>query len=504
MDLLSTFPHPPPGPRSPARLALQSPSLTPRPSNYGFIPTGAANNDTDVDSLYAEPGPPLPPSAQPARDPLPRPSTSSKRSPELQIVLDHPSKIYAPGETLTGCIIGWSIAEEHVHVILSGQTTTTLQSPKATCTNQTPLVLQVKRLDADSQSSMPRFELSLPHVYNFPLQDLNDFTHTHELGKKYWTTKWPSQGPFENAAGHPLPPSMHMGPRSASRLSNVHGSVSIAYTVIAVRSTKDQSANAFIPNAYSQLPIKLTTRRLPTSKINHLKGEKHDMTFNLSIQTAALGKERKLRLREQLCDAFNTSAPTFYFSVKARAPRLSVPGATIKISVAMDVLPPRLGKLYNFPIPDITITSMKFLVRSYTGVRTLAPEPTQTQSAANASDRSCRKETFKETEFRQTQTPTNATFTPQKGGFEDQVCVATITLPEDVLPSFKTYSAWRGYRLECAVRLRVAGKEADAKFANDLDVVAGGEVHFERKKTPADEGLSRQVAETIVRACVAG
>ncbi|KAF2443566.1 hypothetical protein P171DRAFT_40493 [Karstenula rhodostoma CBS 690.94] len=291
---------------------------------------------------------------------------------------------------------------------------------------------------------------------------------------------------------------------SASRLSNVYGAVSTAYTLIAVRSLSDRSTNTLPTNAYFQLPITFTTRRLPTSKIALLKGEKHHMTYNLPIQTAALAKERKLRLREQFCDVFNTSAPTFYFSVEATPPRLSVPGANIKFSVTMEVLLSLPGKLYNFQILDITITSMKFLVRSYTGIRTLLPTSAQTPSAVNASEVTCRRETFTRIEFRQTQTPNNATFTPQQGRFEDQVCVATITLPKEVLPSFKAYSAWRGYRLECAIRLRVAGKEAEAKFANDLDVVASGEASFERAMAPADDGMSRQVAEAIVRACVVG
>ncbi|KAK7185314.1 uncharacterized protein CC84DRAFT_202346 [Paraphaeosphaeria sporulosa] len=499
MELLSTFPRPPPGPRSPARLSLQSPGLTPRPSNYGFVPTTTAKGDTDANSLYDEPEPLPPPSAQPAQDILPSLPTPSKHDPELQIVLDHPSRVYAPGETITGYIIGWSIAEEHVRIILSGQITTTLQAPKAIYTNHTPLVLQTKDLDRDLQSSMPRFELSILHVCDLP-HDLNDLTQAHELRHKYWTTKWPAQNPFENDAGHPLPPSMYMGPRSASRLSNAYGSVSTAYTLIAVRSIRDRSTNALVTNAHFQLPITLTTRRLPISKINLLEGEKHHMTSNLSIQTAALTKERKLRLREQLCDAFNTSAPTFYFSIKGIAPRLSVPGANIKISVTVEVLAPPPGKLYNFPIPDITVASMKFLVRSYTGIRTFGSESVQTTSAVNASGIPCRKETFKETAFAQTQTPTNATFIPQKGRFDGQVCIATIALPKEVLPSFKTYSAWRGYRLECALRLKVAGKDAEAKFATDLDVVAGGGTNFERTRVPTDEGMSRQTVDTIVGA----
>jgi hypothetical protein len=116
-------------------------------------------------------------------------------------------------------------------------------------------------------------------------------------------------------------------------------------------------------------------------------------------------------LREQLYDAFNIFAPTFYFSVKATAPRLSVPGATMKISAMIEVLPLPPGKLYNFPIPDITITSISFLVRSYTDMRTLVPTSMQPSPAIDALEVPCRRETFKENECCQAQTPANATLT---------------------------------------------------------------------------------------------
>jgi hypothetical protein len=495
-ELLAAFPRPPPEPRSPARLSLQSPGLTPRPSDHSFIPTGTVNDDTDNDSLYAEPGPPLPPYTEPPSGP----SAPPKHNSELQIVLDHPSKVYAPGETIIGYIIGWSTAEEHLHIILWGQVTTAFQEPKATYKNRTPLVLQVNYLEFDSESYMQRFELSIPYVCDAPLWGLNDFTQILELQKNYWTTIWPVQDPFENDAGHPLPPSIYTGPRSTSKLSNVLGIASITYALIAVRSIQDQSTNTLITNAHFQLPVTLTTRRLPIPKVRSLKDEKHHMTFDLSIQTAALAKERKLRLREQFYDAFNTSAPTFYFSVKANAPRLSVPGATMKISAMIEVLPPPPGKLYNFPIPDITITSMKFLVRSYTGMRTLVATSMQPSPAMDALGVPRRRETFKENEFRQAQTPANATFTPQEGKFEDQVCVSTITLPKEMVPSFKTYSTWRGYCLEYTIKLRVAGKKVEAKFANDLDIVAGGDACLDCARVLVDNGMSRQIAEAIVRA----
>lgn len=206
MELLSTFPQSPPRPRSRARMSLQSSAPAPQSSDYGSVPTRNPTNNTDADSLYAEPGPPLPPTAQLARNPHASRPKATRQQSELQIVLDRLSKVYAPGELITGYIIGWSNEEEQVQIILSGHTRSTIQASNVACTNYTPLLLKVERQFLDLQGPMPRFELSVPYLCDMPPRDLNDFTQVCEPGKKYWTANWPAQDPFENDSGHPLPP----------------------------------------------------------------------------------------------------------------------------------------------------------------------------------------------------------------------------------------------------------------------------------------------------------
>ncbi|KAF1966448.1 hypothetical protein BU23DRAFT_603572 [Bimuria novae-zelandiae CBS 107.79] len=504
LQLLATFPRPPPGPRSPARLSLKSPGLAPRPSNYGFISTNATNKDVDVDadSLYDEPGPSTPP--LPQRNvpsfPVPGPPILQPVA-ELQLVLDHPSKVYSPGETITGYIIGWSTTEEHIHIVLSGCSRSSFKDSKAANNDRAPLLFQVTHLEPGLQTSVPRFGISIPNVCGTAQGDLNNFTPRSETGRSYWTPVWSVQDPFENGSGHPLPPSMHMSPRSVSTLSSIKGEASISYNIIAVRSTLDPSTHGFVPNATFPLPLALTTRRLLSAKTDLLERETFTLTAALSIQTAALTKERKLRFREQLCDAFNTSTPTFYFSVNVTAPKLGTPGADLRVGIRVDVLPPPPGHLYNFPVPDVTIASITFRIRSYTGVRVLVPSPASAQSADISPGLVSKKETFKSTELHQTQTPNNATFRPQNGGFDGQVCVATVPLPRDLTPSFKTFNAWRGYRLQYTVRVQVAGKEEEVKVANDLDIVVGEDTRIERKRTghtPVKDGMSRRIAEAVL------
>lgn len=470
LELLASFPHPP-IPRLLAPLQSQQPGI-----NLDVWKDGSTGhsvyNDIDSDSLYEDPGPPLS-SPYSRRDTPPvhvHPVSSPQPHPEFQIVFDHPSRLYAPGDTISGYIIGHSTAEDEIQVIFTGYATTSLRDSGTIHTDHTSLVHQVKNVLPGSET-IPRFEIKIPFACKIATSGLDDLTPRDDL-KIRWTDTWPPEDTFENEDGHPLPPSMHMVPRKLSTLSGVFGEASIVYSVIAVRSALDTKSNKLIPNATCRLPLTVTTLRFPALRMYHLARETCTLSCNLSAQTAALSKERKLRLREQLRDAFNTSAPTFHFKAKVTVSKIGAPGADMKARVDFEVLPPPAGHLYNFPLPDIAINSMTFRIRSYTGIRVLVPSA-QSQSTVESPPTASRKETFKHTEFHQTQTPNDVVFKPRDGGYEGQVCVATIPLPGDLTPSFKTYNAWQGYRLEYVIRIQVAGKQVEAKVASDLNIVAG-------------------------------
>ena len=460
LELLATFPHPPSSHPS-ARLPSQQKGVAPEAWRHG-LSTNSPNDDTDIDSLYDEPGPPLSPSFS-QRDP---PSQSRA---EFQIILNHPSKIYSPGDTISGYVIGYSMAEECVHVILAGHATTSLRDSRTIHTDQTSLIYLITNILPGAET-FSRFEIRIPLSCRVATRGLGDLEPQDHPSNR-WTATWPFEDTFENKDGHPLPPSMHMAPRKLSTLSVVHGEASIIYSVIAVRSSLDTSTSKLKPNATCQLPLTVTTLRLPSPKINHLRRGTCILTCNLSAQTAALSKERKLRLSEQLRDAFNTSAPIFYFKIKVTVPKIGTPGANTKVGIGFEVQSPPAGHSYTFPLPDIAITSMTFRIRSYTGVRVLV-SPAPSQSTVDSPLTTSRKETFRHTEFGQVQTPKGVVFKPRDGGFEGQVCVAAIPLPQDLTPSFKTYNSWRGYRLECAIRVQVAGRQEEAKVASDLNIVA--------------------------------
>jgi hypothetical protein len=220
---------------------------------------------------------------------------------------------------------------------------------------------------------------------------------------------------------------------------------------------------------------------------------------NLEIRTSQLARERRVSLYDHIRDSFSSATPSFYFSSSVSAPKLSVPGGELRIGISVVILPPPPGKLYNFPVPDISTQSFVFRVRSHTGLRIprLFPNPPKSH-------------TFKKIEVEQRKASVNATFTPKGGNFVGQVCWITVKLPEDILPSFKTYNLWRGYRVECEVVFEVAGKEGVMRAQSDLNIVADGEnvgnedVGWDFKKKgvddeDGDEDLSLKMAEAMVR-----
>ncbi|KAF2640832.1 hypothetical protein P280DRAFT_518185 [Massarina eburnea CBS 473.64] len=483
--LLSTFPMPPTGPPS-------RPGST-RAANFGFIPVSLSRDD-DSDSLYDYPEEPYHGNIDPAAKPLP-----SINGAELQLVLDNPSKTYAPSETITGYILGWEPATTHLHIIFEGRAKTYVRRDKVQYKDRAPLLYQITHLKPEAQGVIPRFSITVPERAASGLKNLNDCAPTDPFYGEYWTNDWPKQDPYEQQAGHPLPPTMSMPIRSATALGSfAEGWGHITYKLIAVRSQIDTTTGKPSPLASCQVTVRLTTRRLVSEKVQELMRNVGVSSSDLFVQTAQLLKQTRLSLREQLRDTFSSSAPSFYFRGNISVPTLSIPGADLKASMSITILPPPPGKLYNFALPDISITALNFRVRSYTGIRIMRRLPDEQQATA-------RTQTFRYDELRTSQSPSGATFQPKDGGFDGQACVSTITLPKNILPSCKTYNIWRSYRVRCDAVLSVAGKEVNLHSKSDLNIVANPRAADDINEGPIqelrgeDDAVSLEIAQAMVR-----
>jgi hypothetical protein len=117
--------------------------------------------------------------------------------------------------------------------------------------------------------------------------------------------------------------------------------------------------------------------------------------------------------------------------------------------------------------------------------------------------------TFKTLELRTVKEPLDSIFKPKEGNFNSQFCLISIALPPEILPSFKTFNLWRGYRLEVDVTFCVAGRSVSASVQSDLNIIArptgGRESKAERKEVKMieeDRAESLEIAEEMVRRAI--
>ena len=482
--LLTAFPKPPSGPPSAAAPSILA--VSPRPSDFGFIQVGLYRENYD-DSLSDDPSENIDNSTILAPTSASPPQVYND---DFQLVLDNPSQLYSPSETITGYIIGWRAAA-HVHIILEACAKTYVREAKIQFKDRAPLLYECVQLTRTTNDIVPRFCITIPEGAARGLEKLHKHAPSNPVIARYWTSDWPTQEPYEDQAGHPLPPSLVLP------LRNLHASGwgHVSYKVIAVRLEPNTTTGKLTPNACCQVPLQITTRRLSSTRIEELLSNVHSSSSELFVQTAQLSKERALSLREQLRDAFDTTTSAFYFKGYTSTPKTSVPGASLKVTITVAILPPPPGHLYNFPVPNITVARLAYRVRSYTGLRV--------QRLSSEKQKLPKLFTFKQYELDTRQSPNGATFVPRNGAFDGQSCVITIVLPENLLPSFKTYNLWRSYILECEVTFSVAGKEVSTKSKSDLNIVARAtrSANVPQSSRPEveqeDDPASLQIATTV-------
>jgi hypothetical protein len=470
--------------------SIASPAPSPRPSDFVLKDVGvspnmqiSAGSTRNVDAAFVHA-----PSLAPALN-----------LGELQLVLDEPLKLYTPGDTITGHVTGCNTSESltHIHIILSGTAKTYIHTDATQHQDCAILLYQDTHPYLLYQDLVPRFSITIPEGCAADIPDLNPFA---PAGEQHWRTAWLASESYEHQPGHPLPPSMSLHSRTSHSLScRIAARCYIEYKLIAVRSSLNLFTGKLVPEASFQVPIQLTTRRLPASTVQDLTRQTASASRPLHVKTTQLRKERRLSLCERAKDTVKASLPGFYFSTTLTTPRVSAPGADITIGVSVTVLPPPAGTLYNFPVPDICLKRLDIRIRSYQGLRVLTPgKNTPTKS-----------HTFKSLELRTAKESPNIIFRPKNGNFDNQSCIITVALPAGILPSFKTYNLSRGYRLEIDVTLSVAGKERTARAESDLNIVSrpvgstesdidGREVKMEEE----DMAVSLEIAEEMVRRAI--
>ncbi|CAI6333633.1 unnamed protein product [Periconia digitata] len=266
-------------------------------------------------------------------------------------------------------ILGWDPSFPHLTIILEGLIETALYRDKLHYHDRTPLLRHVTHLKHRQNGQVQQFAITIPERVQEGLSLLNRYSHSNN-----WTHDWSLQPPFEHTPNHPLPPSITVPRLTSTKLATSYSKASykITYTLTAVLSPNSSSPLASSPPSQppqqtTQLPLTLTTLRLPQSKLTLLKQALNTLSTPLSVQTTQLLKPKRLSLLEQLRDSFpTTSTPTFHFRATLSLPTLATPGAPLPLAIRVAVLPPPPGShAYTFAIPDITVTRVDVRTDNY-------------------------------------------------------------------------------------------------------------------------------------------
>ncbi|KAF2734918.1 hypothetical protein EJ04DRAFT_602046, partial [Polyplosphaeria fusca] len=459
-SLLSSFPRPPPRPNSFSPTISTTPSRVYQASDFGFIPLdlGMLGHKSYINE--PEERIDTPTSASPANE----------ESAPFGLVIDNPTRLYAPGDTITGYVVGLNAHTftRRVHLILEGRAKISVTvGGQIEYRERALLLYHVLPLQPQRYCASSRFSIKIPIETQQGLEHLNGIDLRAVQGYSY-THNWPSQEGFESTARHPLPPSTSV-PIPTSNTLRVTPTTQgyVEYKLSAVRSRSKGGNGRLILDCICSVPITITTLRMSSNELHDVLIDKKTVVQDLFVKTPQLSQDRRFSIREQLREPVTSSTLTLYMRSNISIPKTSVPGAGVQLVLSLAVLPPPAAKLYDFAIPEVTVTSFSCSVKSYQGLRMSHINARSTPIGGQL--KFC---TIKEVEYSTSMRTRDTRFRPRNGGFDGQSCTFTVHLPATLVPSFKTYNMWRAYRLKAKFMLVVAGKEVMMHVANDLSIVA--------------------------------
>lgn len=219
-----------------------------------------------------------------------------------------------------------------------------------------------------------------------------------------------------------------------------------------------------IPNAIFQVPIWFTTHRMSTDeflKLQETSRQRIERTAVIqSTQLKPKATDRKLTMKEKLKEAFDfSSIPTFRFSPVISIPKVAAAGGLLPLLLELKPLPPTAGPVYAFPLPDITLESMKIKLEHIQGVRV--------KGSLLSEHRAFR---FKGLERQFIKTPPMI-FRVKDDGYGTQSYSVALNLPVALLPSYSTFMFYRKYVLKTKMRFKCAGEEFTLELPIPVEIV---------------------------------
>ena len=390
----------------------------------------------------------------------------------LQLSLDYPNRLYAPGDSITGTVTGWDpSSKSSVYLIFEGRSKSYLRfkgSFDLRYRDRSPLLYQVIQLKPASsgKSTDGRFTITIPETTQQGLSKVTELTKKHD----YWTHSWPKNEDFELDPGYALPPSTNQPKRiNYGAVQDEHGWGYVRYTITAIQSEVGKKKKAKVTGSALKV-VWMTTARMSMSAFAERRAEEsvckeQRLTVETQRLDPAIGN-RKLSFRESFKGAFSTK-PILHFAPVIAVPRLAVAGSEVTLSVcvrAMPINPKKSDQLgYNFPLPPITLEHIVLRLKDTTKIRCKGSVVTS-EYCGEFADAVVANQTW---ENKYVFYPTN-----DNQAYAYEPCLIDFKIPASCTPTFRTCNLRKKWYIKGDAVFSCMSETQKTTFKCDVDIIS--------------------------------
>lgn len=381
-------------------------------------------------------------------------SAASVNTAGLDVILDHPNRLFMPGDTITGSVHGWdpSTSESSLEISLLGRSKTYIKHEHHSIKKaRSLLTYQTTRLEPSDHvgSSIAKFSLRVPQSVETNPSDLAEKIND---GHSYWKHSWSGGNPaFKNSGGHRLPPSMSMPHREIVDDSTSSGWGHIQYTVTAAVSQGE--GNQTSKTESCPKTVRISGPYVTAEELEQFKGAMLKCTGGLSFDRKTPNKKTfSWRMRSAL-----KLYPLLWLAPVINVSKTVVVGEDINISIQLQ--PSRAE--HRFDLPPISLRQVTARLRDTAGIRGNRAFQLELPGDPSAS------KTWK----------TKHRFDPAEGGksYQNAPCQVTFNVPRSCIPTFKTYNFYMKWNVALELVFKGAGQEKiDEKIfkvESEIDVI---------------------------------
>ncbi|OKL61004.1 hypothetical protein UA08_03676 [Talaromyces atroroseus] len=338
----------------------------------------------------------------------------STASLSVDVTLDHPNRLFAPGDTITGSVNGWT-GEAYLDVSLQGRSESFIQPGNGGAKkDRSLLIYQTTRFEPSDYVESPKFSLTIPLSVEKNPADLAKKIHS---GRSYWRHSWLEEDDaFESSGGHRLPPSMSVPRRQPSQNDPMAGWCHIQYSVTATISKGKGEGDDDKTSSYPET-VRISGPPVTVQELEPFKGvmRKGQRQFCMDRKEPKKQKTFSSRLRSAL-----NIYPLLWLAPTIIVPRNAVIGDDIKISIQLQLSPAE----YRFDLPPISLHQVTAQIRDTAGIR-------GTRSALGVTPR----------------------------------------IPHSCIPTFKTYNLYMKWNVAVQMVLRAMGQEQIEEVECEIDLI---------------------------------